>query len=87
MACPCRCTPTEKLLGSCVLDVASRCGLDSVLDETRKKDMLRLGLDEAEATAEATYLRIDGRRVWLIQDKADILRLVRNPKFHVEGTS
>ena len=85
MACPCRCTPTEKLLGNCSLDVASRSGLDELLDEARKKDMLRLGLDESEATAEATYVRIAGRKLWVVQDKQEFLRLVRHPQFQVQG--
>ena len=84
MACPCRCTTAEKRLGNCSIDLASRSGLAEVVDEARRKDMLRLGLDESDASAEATYVRIAGRKLWLIQDKQEILRMVRNPKFQLQ---
>lgn len=83
MSCPCCCTPTTKALGDCILDVAGRSGLTVYTDPARREAMLRLGLGEVDATAEAAFVEVAGKTLWLLQDKREFLQAIRRGKFVV----
>ena len=84
MSCPCACTTAERLLGNCVLEVARRSGLNVTTNAERHQALLMLGLPAEQAEAEAKFVEVGDKQLWLIRDKAAILAATRAPRFAVQ---